>query len=101
MYSLCVACPLVFVGFCVLSFVQVLCIILSDVRQNMIQEKIKRRLNSGNVCYHSVQNLLPSSLLLKNIKIGRCKTIILRVVLYGCETWSLVLREEHNNSSGY
>jgi hypothetical protein len=28
--------------------------------QNLIQEEIKRRLNSGNACYHSVQNLLSS-----------------------------------------
>jgi len=60
--------------------------------QNSIQEKIKSRLKSGNACYHSVQNLLSSSLLSKNLKI---KTIILPVVLYGCETWSLTLREEH------
>jgi hypothetical protein len=32
-------------------------------RQNLIQEDIKRRLNSGNACYHSVQNLLSSRLL--------------------------------------
>jgi hypothetical protein len=31
----------------------------------------------------------------KNLKIRICKTIILHVVLYGCETWSLTLREEH------
>jgi hypothetical protein len=31
----------------------------------------------------------------KNLKIGIYKTIILPVVLYGCETWSLALREEH------
>jgi hypothetical protein len=31
----------------------------------------------------------------KNIKIRICKIIILPVVLYGCETWSLILREEH------
>jgi hypothetical protein len=37
--------------------------------QNLIQEKIKRRLNSGNTCYHSVQNLLSSRLLSKNLKI--------------------------------
>jgi hypothetical protein len=30
----------------------------------------------------------------KNLKIRICKTIILPVVLYGCETWSLTLREE-------
>jgi hypothetical protein len=37
--------------------------------QNRIQEKIKRRLNSSSVCYHSVQNILSSCLLSKNIKI--------------------------------
>jgi hypothetical protein len=37
--------------------------------QNLIQEEIKRRFNSGNVCYHSVQNLLSSRLLSKNVKI--------------------------------
>jgi hypothetical protein len=37
--------------------------------QNLIQDEIKRRLNSGNACYHSVQNLLSSRLLSKNIKI--------------------------------
>jgi hypothetical protein len=37
--------------------------------ENLIQEEIKRRLNSGNACYHSVQNLLVSRLLSKNIKI--------------------------------
>jgi hypothetical protein len=61
----------------------------------MIQEEIKRRLNSGNAFYHSVQNLLSSRLLLKNVKIRIYKAIILPVVLYGCETWSLTLREEH------
>jgi hypothetical protein len=58
--------------------------------QNSVQEEIKGRLESGNACYHSVQNLLSSSLLSKNLKI---KTI-LTVVLYGCDTWSLTLREE-------
>jgi hypothetical protein len=61
--------------------------------QNLIQEEIKRRLNSGNACYQSVQNLLSSHLLLKDEKIRIYKTIILPVVLYGC--WSLTLREEH------
>jgi hypothetical protein len=63
--------------------------------QNLIQEEIKRRLNSDNACYHSVQNLLSSRLLSKNLNIRIYKTIILPVVLYGCETWSLTLREEH------
>jgi hypothetical protein len=64
--------------------------------QNPIQEEIKRRLNSGNACYNSVRNLLSSRLLLKkNIKLGICKTVILPVVLFGCENLSLTLWEEH------
>jgi hypothetical protein len=63
--------------------------------QNLIQEEIKRRLNFGNACYHLVQNLLSPLLLSKNVKVRICKTIILPVVLYGCETWSLTVREEH------
>jgi hypothetical protein len=50
--------------------------------------------NSGNAFYYSVQNLLSSSLLFKNLKIKIYRTIILPVFLYGCETWSLTLREE-------
>jgi hypothetical protein len=61
----------------------------------LIQEEIKRRLNSDNTCYHSVQNLLSSRLLSTNVKVRIYKTIILPVVLCGCETWSLTVREEH------
>jgi hypothetical protein len=61
------------------------------INQNLIQEEIKR-LNSGNACYHSVQNLLSSPLPSKNVKIRIYETIILPVVLYECETWSLTLR---------
>jgi hypothetical protein len=61
--------------------------------QNSIQEEIKVKLKSGNACYHSVQNLLSSSLISKYLKIKLYRTIILPVVLYGCETWSLTLRE--------
>jgi hypothetical protein len=49
---------------------------------------------SGNACYHSVQSLPSSRLLSRNVKVKIHKTIILPVVLYGCETWSLTLREE-------
>jgi hypothetical protein len=59
-----------------------------------MQEEIKRRLNLGNACRHSVQNLLSSCLLSKNVKIRIHKTIILPVVLYGFETLSRTLREE-------
>jgi hypothetical protein len=58
-------------------------------------EKIKSRLNSGNARCHSVQNILSSCLLSKNVKIKIYRRKILPVVLYGYETWSLTLREEH------
>jgi hypothetical protein len=61
----------------------------------LIQEEIKSRLNSGNAFYHSVQRLLSSHLLSINLKIKTYRTITLPVVLYGCKTWSLTLREEH------
>jgi hypothetical protein len=63
--------------------------------QNCINEEIRSRRNSGNACYHAVHNLLSSCLLFRNVKIKIYKTIILPVVLYGCETLSLTLREEH------
>jgi hypothetical protein len=64
--------------------------------QNDIHDEIKSRLNSGNACYYSVQNLLSSRLISKNLKIKIYKTVILPVVLYGYETWSLTLGEEHS-----
>jgi hypothetical protein len=61
--------------------------------QNSIQEEIKSRLKLGNACYYSVQNILSYSLVSKTLKIKIYRTIILSVVLYRCETWSLTLRE--------
>jgi hypothetical protein len=55
--------------------------------QNSIQEEIKSRLKLGNASYLSVQNVLSPRLLSKNLKIKIYRTIILPVVLYGCETW--------------
>jgi hypothetical protein len=63
--------------------------------QNCMYEEIKSRLNSGNACYHSVQSLLSYRLLSRNVKVKIYKIIVLPVVLYGCESWSLTLREEH------
>jgi hypothetical protein len=62
--------------------------------QNLIQEEIKRRLNLSNACYLSVWNLFSPHPLSKNVKIRTYKIVIFPVVLYGCETWSLALREE-------
>jgi hypothetical protein len=57
--------------------------------------EINSRLNSGNACYLSVKSLWSSRLLSRNVKVKIYKTIILPVVLYGCETSSLTLREVH------
>ena len=61
--------------------------------QNSIPEEIKNRLGLGNACHHSVQNLLSSRLLSKDLKIKLYRTNFASC-LYGCETWSLTLREE-------
>ena len=53
--------------------------------QNSTAEEIKSRFKSGNACYHSVQHLLSSKLLSKNLKIKIYRTIILPVVMYGCK----------------
>jgi hypothetical protein len=63
--------------------------------QNCIHEEIRSRINSGNAYYHAVQNLTSSRLLSRNVKIKIYINMILPVILYGCETWPLTLREEH------
>ena len=63
--------------------------------QSSIHKEIKSTLKSRNGCYHSVQNFLSSSLLSKNLKIKLYRTVILPVVLYGFESWSLTLTEAH------
>jgi hypothetical protein len=71
-----------------------LCLGTTLTNQNDIRDEIKDILNSGNACYHSVQNLSCLSVSYqKNLKIKIYKIVILPVVLY--ETWSLTLREEH------
>jgi len=53
-----------------------------------------RAFKSRNAFYQSVQDLLSTSLLPKNLKIKVYRIIILPAVLYGCETWSVILKEE-------
>ena len=66
----------------------------TEVNMRAITTRI-RDLNADKAeVHHSVQNLLSSRLLSKNVKIKIHRTIILPVVLYGCGTWSLTLREE-------
>ena len=59
-----------------------------------MQKEIKIRLKSGNAGCQMMQNLWSSSLLSKHTKVKIYLTIILPIVLYGCENWSLTLREE-------
>ena len=49
----------------------------------------------GNACYYSLEKILSSRLFFKKLKVKTYRTIAVPVVLYGCETWSLTLREEH------
>ena len=67
---------------------------VSVTNTNDIREEIKRRINMENACYYSLEKILSSHLLSKKLKVNTYKSIILPVVLYGCETWSLTLREE-------
>jgi hypothetical protein len=60
-----------------------------------MHKEIKNRIISGNACYHSAQSLLSSRLLSRNAKVKIYKTIILPVVLCGCQTWYLTLKEQH------
>ena len=62
--------------------------------KNSIQEEIKSTVKSGNAYYHALQNILSSSWLSKILKTKIHTAIILPIVLYGCETWSLILREK-------
>ncbi|KAJ4440196.1 hypothetical protein ANN_08334 [Periplaneta americana] len=61
---------------------------------NDTREEIKRRINMGNAYYYSVEKLLSSSLLSKRLKTRIYKTVVLPVVLYGYETWTLILRQK-------
>jgi hypothetical protein len=58
------------------------------------EEESKSTVKSGNACYHSAQNILCSSWLSESINIKTYRIIILPVVLYGFESWSLILWEE-------
>jgi hypothetical protein len=66
---------------------------MAVTNENYIPQKIRGRLNLGIACYHLVQNLSISYL--KNVLIKIYKATILPIVLYGCEIWSLTLKEEY------
>ena len=73
-------------------------LVTSLTNQNSFHEEIKCRLQSRNTCYYLVQNLSSFSLLSKNIKVQLYGTIILPFILYGCDTWSPTVSEEHRLS---
>jgi hypothetical protein len=62
--------------------------------QNLFHYKIKCRLNLGNACCHSVQNILSSSFLSK-IRIKMHETMIFPVLLNGCETCFVTIMKKH------
>ena len=64
------------------------------INQTSILEEIKSIVKSGNATHHLLQNLFSSSSLLKNIQIKTYRNIHWPVVMYGCETWLLTLREK-------
>ena len=53
------------------------------MNKNSVEEEIKSQLKSGNACYHSVQNLLSSSMLFRNLKIKIYRTLILPLICIG------------------
>ena len=70
--------------------------VLTVTNTNDIREEIKRRIIMGNEFYYSLEKILSSHLLFKKLKVNILyKTIILLVILYGCETWFIILREEN------
>jgi hypothetical protein len=68
---------------------------VSVTNQSCIHKEVKKkRLNLGNAWYRSVQSLFSSRLLSKDLQLKIYKIIILPVILYGCETWFLILKEK-------
>jgi hypothetical protein len=74
------------------------CLLTTALNQSFIQDEILEGWNSGNAYYRSIQNLLFSRVVSKNVKMKIYTTLILSVVLYGCETWSPILREVHTDA---
>jgi len=63
--------------------------------KNEVAEEINSRLVSGNASFYSVQKLLTSRLISRILKLKIYRTVILSVILYGCESWSTTLADEH------
>jgi hypothetical protein len=59
--------------------------------------EINHGINMGNKCYYRLRNILRSRLLKKDTKCKIHKTLIRPVVLYGCESWTLMKTDEELN----
>jgi hypothetical protein len=70
-------------------------VVTAVTNQSDIHDEMKKRLNSRNAYYHSFPDLLPSHIISSKLRIKTYRTIIFSVVLDGCVTWSLTLKEEH------
>ena len=64
---------------------------------NDIRLEINCRINIENAYYYLLEKRISPRLLSKKLIVITYKTIILPVILYGCETWSLTLREEQRS----
>ena len=62
--------------------------------QNSVQEEIKSRLKLGNACYYSVSEPFVFQFAIQKFKDKNIQNCNFACFLYGCETWSLTLREE-------
>ena len=68
--------------------------LVEDTADMGVGAEVRQRLHSGNACFFAVNKLLKSRILSRNTKIRIYRTIILPVVLYGCETWALTRQQE-------
>jgi hypothetical protein len=68
---------------------------MGTINQNCTHKEIKSRQNLRNYFYHPIQNSLPSNLPTEKVNIKIFKFTALPIFLCGCNSWSLILREEH------
>jgi hypothetical protein len=59
-----------------------------------MKEEINSRIKQENITFYANKNLLGNKLLTRKAKIKLCKLVILPVVTYGCETWTMNEVEE-------
>ena len=78
----------------VAEFVRVYLGTLISNNNNSVQKQIQRRILAGNRTYFAAVSLFRNRLLSRATKIGLYKTLIIPVVTYGAETWTMTKKEE-------